>query len=131
MNTLSTCANPSCSAQLLPLREGKLFQFEVRSISVPCVDADGLAPESPSREVAHYWLCGRCAAEMKFVLRATAVQVVALASSELMPSANQEQSKCDYAQVSAPYEYIREVGLPAFAASHRFRSEKVADIPYL
>lgn len=81
---VSKCANPSCSTPLLRLRDGKLFQFEVRSISVPCVDASPCtSSEVPSRQVAHYWLCGACSETMSLSLEVDSVQVVPVAPPEL------------------------------------------------
>ncbi len=74
---VSNCANPECATPLLRLRDGKLFQFEVKSISVPCVDeSSAMASEVPVRQVAHYWLCGSCADQMSLVLEINAVRLV-------------------------------------------------------
>jgi hypothetical protein len=73
---VSNCANPACATPLLRLRDGKLFQFEVKSISVPCVDESNAMPsEAPVRQVAHYWLCGACADQMSLVLEINAVRL--------------------------------------------------------
>jgi len=45
------CANPACSAPLRYLRDGRLFQFEVRS---------RVRARKLCRQVAHFWLCGTC-----------------------------------------------------------------------
>lgn len=42
------CANPVCSAKLVYLRQGKLFEVEIQ-----------VTGSSPKCE--HYWLCGQCA----------------------------------------------------------------------
>jgi hypothetical protein len=63
------CVNPGCSAQLHSFAEGRLFQFEVVSISVSATDDLG-APfdEEPKSQTAQFWLCGRCAASMRLTL---------------------------------------------------------------
>jgi hypothetical protein len=66
---LAHCVNPNCYAPLHSFCEGRLFQFEVVSISVAASD-DTAAPfdEKPERQTAHFWLCGRCADSMTLVL---------------------------------------------------------------
>src|SRR5437764_5609155 len=62
---LAHCVNPNCYALLHSFCEGRLFQFEVVSISVAASD-DTTEPfdEKPERQTAQFWLCGRCAASM-------------------------------------------------------------------
>lgn len=63
------CANPACDV-LFSLREGQLFQFEIRSTILACTEADrDTECDRPVREVAHYWLCGACSAVMTLALR--------------------------------------------------------------
>ncbi len=66
---LTHCVNPNCYAPLRSFSEGRLFQFEVVSISVAATD-DAAAPfdEKPERLTAHFWLCGGCADSMTLVL---------------------------------------------------------------
>ena len=74
---VSQCANPDCSTPLLHLREGRLFQFEVKAISIPCVDSsDGQSEETLKRTVAHFWLCGPCSSAYSLELNPEDVQVV-------------------------------------------------------
>lgn len=62
------CANPTCSTPF-SLREGQLFQFEIRSISVPCIDdSNRIGNERLTRELAHFWLCGQCSSEKTLIL---------------------------------------------------------------
>src|SRR5437660_10107674 len=78
---LAHCAN--CYALLHSFCEGRLFQFEVVSISVAAGD-DTTAPfdEKPERQTAHFWLCGRCAGSMTVMLEpALGVRVVPVAWS--------------------------------------------------
>ena len=66
---LAYCANEGCKRPLHSFSEGRLFQFEVVSISVAASD-EKCAPfdEHPERETLHLWLCGRCASNMTLVL---------------------------------------------------------------
>jgi hypothetical protein len=63
------CVNPNCGAQLHSFAEGRLFQFEVVSISVSATD-DVNTPfdEQPKSQTAQFWLCGRCASHMSLAL---------------------------------------------------------------
>jgi hypothetical protein len=63
------CVNPNCGARLHSFAEGRLFQFEVVSISVSAAD-DSSAPfdEEPRSQTAQFWLCGRCATSLSLVL---------------------------------------------------------------
>ena len=74
---VSQCANPACSTPLSHLREGRLFQFEVKAISVPCVDgSDGQSEETMKRTVVHFWLCGPCSHTFSLELSPEDVEVV-------------------------------------------------------
>jgi hypothetical protein len=66
---LAYCANEGCKRPLHSFSEGRLFQFEVVSISVAASD-EKCAPfdEHPERQTLHLWLCGRCASSMTLVL---------------------------------------------------------------
>lgn len=76
------CANPSCGAHF-DLRQGKLFQFEIRSVAIePAQKPRG---EAAAREMARFWLCGRCSAAMTLVLTPHA--------GILLQSADSEQSE--------------------------------------
>lgn len=77
---LAYCVNEGCNRPLHSFSEGRLFQFEVVSISVAASD-DKSAPfdEKPQRQTLHLWLCGRCAAAMTLVLEPTrGVKVISL-----------------------------------------------------
>ena len=56
---VSHCANPACSVPLRYLRDGRLFQFEVRSIPT-----DGTQQAKTPRQVSRFWLCGQCATNL-------------------------------------------------------------------
>ena len=70
---LAHCVNPDCVLPLRSFSEGRLFQFEIVSISVAANDA-ATAPfdEKPQRQTAHFWLCGTCAQHMTLLLDAVA-----------------------------------------------------------
>ena len=66
---LAHCVNPNCYAPLHSYSEGRLFQFEVVSISIAASDDTGQPlDEKPERQTAHFWLCGRCADTMTLTL---------------------------------------------------------------
>jgi hypothetical protein len=66
---MARCINENCNLPLHSLSEGRLFQFEIISISLAANDA-GVAPfdEKPQRETVHFWLCGSCASTLTLVL---------------------------------------------------------------
>jgi len=66
---LARCVNDNCNRPLYSFSEGRLFQFEVVSISLAASDENS-APfdEKPQRETVHFWLCGHCAATLTLVL---------------------------------------------------------------
>lgn len=63
---VSNCANPNCGVPLRYLRDGRLFQFEVRALnSTPAGESTAAkAKKRPLRQVWHYWLCGACSSTM-------------------------------------------------------------------
>jgi hypothetical protein len=62
---VSNCANPKCAVPLRYLRDGRLFQFEVRALSSVKNEFRDAAPKRrPLRQVWHYWLCGACSSTM-------------------------------------------------------------------
>jgi hypothetical protein len=66
---LGHCVNPECCAPLHSFSEGRLYQFEIVSISIAASDS-AKAPfdERPERQAVHFWLCGRCAANFNLQL---------------------------------------------------------------
>jgi hypothetical protein len=65
----SHCANPDCSIPLQYLRDGRLFQFEIRPESPVNAHPRGVVLErrrSP-RSVSHFWLCGSCSSAFTLV----------------------------------------------------------------
>ena len=81
-NMVAHCTNPNCGAQLHSFAEGRLFQFEVVSISVSASDeVAGSFDEQPKSQSAQFWLCGRCATTMSLVLEPiNGLKIVPLAS---------------------------------------------------
>lgn len=55
------CANPSCTADFLFFRGGKLFQ----------VDSRDRGPLNTSQQVEHFWLCEKCATSMNIIVDKT------------------------------------------------------------
>ena len=63
---VSQCANPNCATPLRYLRDGRLFQFEIKASAMkPGGDlASRRDKQKLSRKVWHFWLCGHCAPYM-------------------------------------------------------------------
>jgi hypothetical protein len=76
---LSKCANPSCSTQLIYLREGKIFVMEHASKpSKPKLGPQGPQPDKPASRLEHFWLCGPCSENLTLIYHIDGgVQVVA------------------------------------------------------
>jgi hypothetical protein len=66
---MAHCINEDCNLPLHSLSEGRLFQFEIISVSLAATD-ESRAPfdEKPRRETVHFWLCGSCASNRTLVL---------------------------------------------------------------
>jgi len=63
------CANSSCCRPLTSFSEGRLFQFEITSISVSAVDEQREEfDETPKRDTANFWLCSQCAKTMTLTM---------------------------------------------------------------
>ena len=58
---VSHCANPACGVPLQYLREGRLYQFDVRCTNGRALLRNEAQPGKTTRHISHYWLCGRCA----------------------------------------------------------------------
>ena len=63
---VSKCANPGCSAPFQYLRDGKVFQLEVRGQSSPGPQL--LNAGKPSAHLEHFWLCGACASTLTLLV---------------------------------------------------------------
>jgi hypothetical protein len=66
---MAHCINEDCNLPLHSLSEGRLFQFEIISISLAATN-ESAAPvdEKPQRQTVHFWLCGSCASNRTLVL---------------------------------------------------------------
>jgi hypothetical protein len=84
---LTHCINPDCHVALRSFSEGRLFQFEVVSISVAACDEARLPfDEKPKRQTSHFWLCGRCASDFYVTLEPSqGIQVIRLQCDESEP----------------------------------------------
>ena len=61
----ATCSNPNCGVPLRSFTEGRLFHFEIASVSISAVtDSSELFQQEPETQVAQYWLCSKCADRM-------------------------------------------------------------------
>lgn len=81
---LARCINERCKRPLKSFPEGRLFQYEIISISLAATD-DSSAPfdEKPKRETVHFWLCGSCASTLTLVLEpARGLRLVPMKESE-------------------------------------------------
>ena len=66
---VSQCCNPSCRKLLASLSEGRLYQFEIVSISVSALDNHVEDfDEIPQRQIANFWLCGPCSSCLTLTL---------------------------------------------------------------
>jgi hypothetical protein len=57
---LHKCANPACHNLFRRLRDGKLFQIEIKHFAPTRGDGSS-ASRRNGRHVEHYWLCDACA----------------------------------------------------------------------
>jgi hypothetical protein len=89
------CSNPGCSRPLTSLAEGRLFQFEITSISISAVDDHSdQFDETPQRDTAHFWLCSQCAAIMTLELEPLGgLRVIPLESVTPIPRSRAPLSK--------------------------------------
>jgi hypothetical protein len=66
---LAHCINQDCREQVRSLAEGRLFQFEIVSISLSADDdCRDSTDETPRSETAQFWLCNSCAEAMTLTL---------------------------------------------------------------
>ena len=81
---LAHCINPDCRVALQTFSEGRLFQFEVVSISIPARDDRRLPfDEKPRRQTSHFWLCGNCATRLSLTVEPSeGLRLVPLADEE-------------------------------------------------
>jgi hypothetical protein len=70
----SHCANPECSVPLQFLREGRIFQFEVKPRF--CSELTSFSQEESTAQrfsgrLYHFWLCGKCSSTLTLAFDAT------------------------------------------------------------
>jgi hypothetical protein len=89
---LARCINERCKRPLHSFPEGRLFQYEITSISLAATDESSVPfDEKPKRETVHFWLCGPCASRLTLILEpARGLRLVAL--DEQKPSATDDAS---------------------------------------
>lgn len=61
---ISHCANPACGVPLRYLRDGRLYQFEVRCTSGQALFRNEAQAGKTRRHISHHWLCGHCATQL-------------------------------------------------------------------
>ena len=74
------CANENCRVRLRSFSEGRLFQFDIASVSMSAGDILIAASEQAERrQSAQFWLCGKCAGLMTLVMEpAQALKLIPL-----------------------------------------------------
>ncbi len=82
------CVNPACEITLNSFSDGRLYQFEIVSISLSA--NDDMAEhfdEKPQSQTAQFWLCGECSSHMTLLLEPLrGLRLLPLnADSQLMP----------------------------------------------
>lgn len=66
---MMSCVNRNCGRPLVSFSEGRLYHFEIASISVSADDRyKREVDEVPNREAVQYWLCGPCSARMTLAM---------------------------------------------------------------
>jgi len=101
---LARCINDGCNRPLYSFAEGRLFQFEVVSISLAASDEKS-APfdEKPQRETLHLWLCGQCASTMTVVLEpARGVKLISLEEKNALEERNAGEPKTSSVSLGLP-----------------------------
>lgn len=66
---IGRCMNSNCNSALYTPSEGRLFHFEINSISVSASDGplNGI-DEKQQSQTAQFWLCADCASSVKLTL---------------------------------------------------------------
>jgi hypothetical protein len=82
------CVNRDCQRPLDSFSDGRLFHFDIVSISVPAVDEDRSEfDEIPKRKTVQFWLCGPCSETMTLALEPLdGLHLVPLQTSVSKPS---------------------------------------------
>lgn len=69
---ISHCANPECVRPFHYLRGGRLYRFDIRNPSTPCIDvSNAICSLKPSHVTVFFWLCEQCSSKhsLKFNFR--------------------------------------------------------------
>lgn len=72
----SHCANPACAVPLRYLRDGRIFQFEVRRGLSQTPDDKPITIGDRVRNISHFWLCGHCSSTLTLAFDVTRGAVV-------------------------------------------------------
>ena len=62
---LSKCANPSCSARMKYLHQGRVFLVQSQSALRYWSHDSGSFSAPPGKQIEYFWLCSCCAQRMK------------------------------------------------------------------
>jgi len=92
------CVNRNCQRPLDSFSDGRLYHFDIVSISVPAVDEDRLQfDEIPKRKTFQFWLCGPCSQTMTVTLEPLdGLRLVPLPAADSEPAARSAvQSQSD------------------------------------
>lgn len=66
---IGRCMNSNCNLALHTLSEGRLFHFEINSVSVSASDNPlATIDENQQSQTAQFWLCADCASSVKLTL---------------------------------------------------------------
>jgi len=108
---LSKCANPSCSAKLRYLREGKIFRLDASlpngkqhgkgnpaeaykaRIVVRHLEPQAAAGPHADMRREYFWLCEACAEELTLAVSQDNVVLIALKKPSAMPVAAQNLAR--------------------------------------
>jgi hypothetical protein len=90
---LHKCVNPACRAQFLYLRQGRLFEVEIRYLASPWGDGQDKLGNGKAH-VERCWLCDQCAAciALRFDPRRGLIILSSLGASEDVGTAGILQS---------------------------------------
>jgi hypothetical protein len=122
---LHKCVNPACRAQFLYLRQGRLFEVEIRYLDSPWGDGQDKLGNGKAH-VERCWLCDQCAAciALRFDPRQGLIILSSLGDSEdvgtagILQSSEQETSQI-------PRVLIRPLDLDLTALARRKAASKV------
>ncbi len=90
---MMTCVNRNCNQPMASFTEGRLFHFEILSISVSADDrcTTPEIDEIPRRAGFQFWLCGCCASTMTLSIEPVGGLQLVPMTQMLGPSAGTEE----------------------------------------